>query len=408
MPNSYVVGERAVLQKSKAKLFDLVCENATNEQWAEWLRVPLEHAAASRDVALVNDLLAAGANGKAGWKGCHSRTLLCAAVQGGNPEVVKALLEAGSQPDVNVLGGKQLRSPLHYAALNRCEAIAEVLLLSGASPDRKDSKGHAPIHLAVSHGCEGIVSLLLKARAEVDVRDSNKNTALHRAAQMGRLSLVTGLLIAGASTTSRDKAGNSSLDFAVMGGHVDIIRLLGQRTKTMSRGTQIRVLHLAVRHNQAAAVDALAELGCDVRVPTNTTPLHFAAFKGSCEVLFALLRHKANVHAKRSGGESPLMSACMYLHQEAADLLLRWGADETAVDDNGHSAEQWIGAGLEKSTRERRRQDMDSMRKLLANAPADRAWRRRGWLVLYRAFGNKAWFGTARNQDGGHSMAKKG
>ena len=62
MPNSDVIRERAVLHKSKAKLFDLVCKNATKEQWAEWLRVPLEHAAAAGDVPLVNDLLTAGAS----------------------------------------------------------------------------------------------------------------------------------------------------------------------------------------------------------------------------------------------------------------------------------------------------------------------------------------------------------
>ncbi|CAM9688614.1 unnamed protein product, partial [Sphacelaria rigidula] len=389
MVNPYAVGERAVLQKSKVKLFDLVCKNATEEQWAEWLRVPLEHAAAGGDVALVNDLLAAGANGEAGWKGCHNRTLLCAAAQGGKLEVVRALIKAGARPDVNEPGGKQLRSPLHYAALNGCEGIAEELLLSGANPNDKDSEGIAPIYTAAELGYEGITSLLLKARVEVDVRGFDDTTALHWAAMSGHFSVVMGLLIAGASVSLRSKKGRSALDFAVMGGHLDVIRLLGQRGEHVSCAeSKDTVLHLAATHNQAGAVDVLVDVGCDVRARGRhgATPLHFAACKGNCGALSALLRHHANVDAKAAKGRTPLMWAISCLHQEAADLLLRWGADENSADDEGRSAKQFIGISLQKAEREGRRRDVDNIHKLLANAPADRAWRRRGLLLLCRAF----------------------
>ncbi|CAM9564679.1 unnamed protein product, partial [Sphacelaria rigidula] len=141
--------ERAVLEKSHARLFDLVRKEATAQQWARWLRVPLEHAAAAGDAKLVNDLLAAGASPKPSWKGSFGRSLLCAAVQGGNHEVVSKLLIPCANPDVNVLSGRQSLSPLHHAASDGHESIAKLLLLAGADVDIVDSKRSSPLLLAV-------------------------------------------------------------------------------------------------------------------------------------------------------------------------------------------------------------------------------------------------------------------
>ena len=62
------------------------------------------------------------------------------------------------------------------------------------------------------------------------------------------------------------------------------------------------------------------------------------------------------------------------------DYLLRAGADETIVGENGLEASDLIGAAVEEE--ERLVEDFERVRKPLANAPADRAWRRRGYLLL--------------------------
>lgn len=100
----HIYPRRASLQQGEglaSQLFKLVAYGATPEQWEEWLRVPLEHAASRGNLDLVNVLLGAGANGSAGWRGCRGRTLLDAAAVGGNGEVVSALIRAGAEPDVN-------------------------------------------------------------------------------------------------------------------------------------------------------------------------------------------------------------------------------------------------------------------------------------------------------------------
>lgn len=85
------------------ELFQLAKRGSSPEQWAEWLRVPKEHTAAEGSADLFARLMSAGANGGAGWWGCDGRTLLGAAAHGSNKSVVQALLDAGAQPEVNVL-----------------------------------------------------------------------------------------------------------------------------------------------------------------------------------------------------------------------------------------------------------------------------------------------------------------
>ncbi|CAM9381538.1 unnamed protein product, partial [Sphacelaria rigidula] len=122
---------RAVVRRSiMDKVVDLVCQESSTQQWTQWLRVPLEHAAATGNLALVKDLLAAGADGRAGWKGSRYQSPLHAAVEGGNDEVVSALLKAGSKPDVNVYSDPKKRSPLHYAAFHGRQSIVKMLLLA--------------------------------------------------------------------------------------------------------------------------------------------------------------------------------------------------------------------------------------------------------------------------------------
>lgn len=79
--------ERTPLGKRAKRIIKLVARGASNQQWADWLRVPLEHAAAAGKVELFNELLEAGANASAEGSGCDGRSLLEAATCGGSVEV---------------------------------------------------------------------------------------------------------------------------------------------------------------------------------------------------------------------------------------------------------------------------------------------------------------------------------
>ncbi|CAM9207040.1 unnamed protein product [Ectocarpus sp. 13 AM-2016] len=125
--------DRTALGGLETRLFQLLSKNATSAQWAEWLRAPLEYAVAEGDKDLALTLLKAGANGGSGWKGCDDRPLLRAAAEGGNDEVVRALLDIEGMEEVDAVSGDEGRTALHRAAAGGHTDAARVLVVAGAN-----------------------------------------------------------------------------------------------------------------------------------------------------------------------------------------------------------------------------------------------------------------------------------
>ena len=434
--------KRASLEGLEKKIFQLVSQAATPEQWAEWLRVPLEHAAAQGNVSLVDKLIEAGGNGGAGWKGVSGCTLLHAAAVGGNEGVVFSLIKAGAQPDVNVvLPAPNTLSPLYLAAerghgaaarlfvmagadvnfrnteegftvlhaaiLAGREELANELVMCGADVTARTSLEYSPLHLAAQEGLDGVVRALLLKGAEKDAVNSEGDTALMCACgsvSMGnpKLALVNTLLAAGVDVNARRPAdGSSALHWASEKGLVPFLQsLLREGADLDARDSHgCSALHGAAGEDQAGAVDALTERGADIELKSNEgrTPLCSAAGEGKAKSLLALLRQGASVRAKDNYGETPMHLVCRFQPEGlemVVDLLLRWGADETAADDDGDTP----AGALVYEDRRCSQDEVDRVRLLVGRAPADRTWRRRGWLVMLRARASRA-----RNESSGSS-----
>lgn len=108
-------------------------------------------------------------------------------------------------------------------------------------------------------------------------------------------------------------------------------------------------------------MDAPLEARADVeaRNRIGRTRIHRPAYDGNCDALLALLRHNADADARNGLWRRPLVDACSFLQQEAADLLLRWDADETSVDHHGLSAENVIRDGIKDDDRQARGGDVE-------------------------------------------------
>lgn len=177
-------------------------------------------------------------------------------------------------------------------------------------------------------------------------------THLHRAAQRGDIGAVRALVEA-----------------------VDVNIKVGWRVESP--------LHAASRAGRSDVIECLMKAGAhtEVRDRNNDTPLLLAAWLGHADAVQKLLMNGARVGAEGIA-RSALHCACMQGHVRCVFELLRGGADETALDEDGNTPVEVIATMGEA---EDRPEDIRAIRTMLERAPADRCWRRRGWVVILRA-----------------------
>lgn len=329
------------------KTFDLIFDILTPDQWADWLTAPLERAAATGSRGLARRLVRAGA---------EFGDALHKAVGGGHGEIVTDLLGSGASIAAKSIHGE---TPLHVAAGSGRTEMVRLLLLKGADTDAFDHDKWTPLYLATYYGNFAAALALLAAGADVSLRcGRHRDPVMHMAAGEGRVEILTAVIEHGADVDAVDTNHNTALHIAA----------IFDRTKT---------------------VDILVEAGANIeaRNRDGITPLYMASDNLSRKCSGCLLKHGANVNAQQNKLRTPLMlaSAQAGLHgaAELVESLLRAGADETIVDLYGTNASDVIGALVEEE--DRLAEDVDRVRRLLTNAPADKAWRRRGYLVLNRA-----------------------
>lgn len=249
----------------------------------------------------------------------------------------------------------------------------------------------SPLHIAAAGGADGfdgIVSSLLASGVDKDEVDGKGGSPRTKAAGKDHLAVVNILLAAGADVEIRSRRGDTAWDLAAKGGHLGVLRVFlahGADVNAPDKTSQA-ALHYAAGLGQADAIDALVEAGAfvDLEDSGGRTPLGCAARHTQCEAMRALFRHGANARAQAKDGDTPLHMACLLRDPAmatAVDILLRHGADETTAN-NGRELPAYLVRWCfpwEKnscSPEERERAPL-----LLARAPADKAWRRRGWLV---------------------------
>lgn len=386
----------SILEGSEEIIFKLVCDRATPGQWAEWLRAPLEHAAGTGNHDLVDKLLRAGAHGSAGWRGCGGKTLLDAGVEGGNEKVVATLLRT-ARNDMNTKALNTGYTPLHRAVLDGKEAIAKMLMMAKANVSIRGRRGDGPLHLAIEGGRVALAEMLLLSGADANLEGIAGSLPINLATSLGQNELVPSLIQAGAKVNRVDGNDETCLAIAMHKERVCTVEVLlaGGADPNFANRAGMRVLHLAAEVNKTAAIPALVEAGAEVDAKSSghpSTPLYDAAWHGSYEVMLALLELGANVNMKCDIGCTPLHTACKQGRPRAADLLLRWGADEMATDEEGLAPISHIPDIAEAADEDLPR--LELLFKLLEKAPQDRAWRRRGYVVMCRAHPDKVRLGT--------------
>eukprot|EP00752_Nemacystus_decipiens_P007683 g6867.t1 len=348
---------REALRGAEAQILDLIFDALTSEQWAKLLEAPLELTAAKGHTVLASKLICAGASvGNA----------LHEAVRGGHGEVVNDLLG------------------------------------HGASVADANADGCIPLHVAAHHGQAEMVQLLLLKGAEKDEFDFEGLTPLYHAARHGHVAAALALLAAGADASLECGEGNAApvMHVAASEGHAEVLGALieqGADVHAVSHPKNAMALHEAAAFGRVEAVDLLVRAGANIeaRDRDGETPLICASRFLDRASVACLLKHGAKVDVQSDALHTPLMYAAFEADEcgaaEVVDVLLRAGADDTLRDSFGWMATDLIPDGVLAGNMSG---DVERVFELLANAPADRAWRRRGYLVLCRAYPDR----VAQNQ----------
>jgi ankyrin repeat protein len=159
------------------------------------------------------------------YPGISGWTPLMAAVESGQTEIAKVLLEAGASVNQRVKGAN-IDVPLAEAASEGQADVVRLLLDTKADVNARGAYGATALFFASQNGHADAVKLLLEARADVNAGLKNGATPLFTASQYGYADVVKLLLEAKADVSIRKEDGHTALSVARANRHAEIVQLL--------------------------------------------------------------------------------------------------------------------------------------------------------------------------------------
>ena len=227
------------------------------------------------------------------------------------------------------------------AVRERDHALLRSLLQKRADINALQADGTSALAWAAHWDDLEAADLLIQAGANVNTANIYGVTALSLACTNGSAAMVEKLLKAGANPNAAQRSGETPLMTCARTGNLSAVQLLvSHRADVSAQESRQKqtALMWAVAQKHSQVVRALLDSGADVhaRSTGGFTPLLFAARVGDLDSIRLLLQAGADVNEKTPEGLSALLVASSSGRFEALSIfLLDQGADPNVTDGNG-------------------------------------------------------------------------
>ncbi|MBP5427251.1 MAG: ankyrin repeat domain-containing protein [Clostridiales bacterium] len=225
---------------------------------------------------------------------------------------------------------------LLYCIENDMKEEAIELIRNKIGINRPNVVGETPLHLAVLNGMYGITRKLINSGAYINAVDNNRRTSLHYAINLGDVKFVKLLIANGAQLNARDKFFRTPMHYAAIRDDREIIKLLIDNNSSINvRDLNGETpLYLAIKREKYEAIDVLFENKADLNISNKygNTLLHIAVTKDNYKVARKLIDLKVDINLKNVVGETPLIVAVTINNFRMADLLIKNGAEMSAIE----------------------------------------------------------------------------
>jgi ankyrin repeat protein/tetratricopeptide (TPR) repeat protein len=340
-------------------IVDLLIASGANQEVKNDDGLHLIHSASRAPYpALMEKLLDKGADIEA--KDKYGQTPLYMAVWGGRTKNTETLLHRGA--NIKVFNYNSM-SVLMSAAQEGHLDVMEVLLKFARESSKmnlsswvnaKTKHGDTALYQAAWNGHTAILEKLFNAGAKIEALTSGSQNALHIAAQYGHLDVLELLLKFARESSKIDllswvnakaKDGDTALRLAAEGGHTAILEKLldaGAKIETLTNGSR-NALHCAAQEGHLDVIEVLLKSArespkinlsswVDTKDEGGSTALDYAAWKGHTAILEKLLDAGAGIDLKGKNGWTALQIATHFKQGEAVKTLKKRGADPTPCD----------------------------------------------------------------------------
>lgn len=287
---------------------------------------------------------------------------LLRAIEQGDMQDFKALLKQKAEVNIKPADGC---TPLYRACQKGNAQMVYILIRCGARAVFSDDEHSPALSIAVQQGYSLIVEMLLSNSLKRELYDSEAELLLKQASRDAIIKMIrnnsidpyqqpcelaldsaiddgdsakmTDLLAKGVLVHAiNEHDGNTRVHQASALGHAEVVEVLikhGVNPSVLNK-EGLAAIHLAAQDDKANVIEVMAQLNCDINIPTRDdqlTPLHIAAKQGHVESIKQLHVEGAYLDAVSIYGETPLHLAIQSGHLPVINELIERGAALDAV-----------------------------------------------------------------------------